>query len=102
MLRTRTLISGIDPVISRRTDNPLIRGMERSSSTRSGFCFFDPPDGLQAVLGFADDFVFRTGGQNSLEAFPEQPVILDDEELLLRFHGGNLPARIAYIFGRLY
>jgi len=39
--------------------------------------------------------------QHGLEAFPEQPVIFDDKNLLLRFHGGDFTAKINRIFDEL-
>jgi hypothetical protein len=40
----------------------------------------------------------RAEGQHGLEAFPEQPVIFNDNSLLLRFHGGAFPVKINSIF----
>ena len=43
----------------------------------------------------------RAEGQHGLETFPEQPVIFDDKNLLLRFHGGDFTAKINRIFDEL-
>jgi hypothetical protein len=40
----------------------------------------------------------RAEGQHGLETFPEQPVIFDDKNLFLRFHGGAFPVKINSIF----